>query len=239
MLERHAMNAVHNWPADDHPARRPITVDAHTVDGIALSRLATSGILHRYFYLRGDSRGQRRGCQAVRVERAAPDNPPEAVMVDADRWRAAERRRRKLAERLAWELAHPDPDAPPDAFSDLVAATAVQVRWASAVDAQIAFDHAPRVIALGGRFGRVEGRGGVILCVHCLEGGMDDWSLIVPYEPFTGPVLVCVDDLQDHCMWISEDDPQAREALSRLRTEIELAFTTRAALIADGGLPPD
>ncbi|NLU81091.1 hypothetical protein HCA58_22640 [Micromonospora sp. HNM0581] len=160
-------------------------------------------------------------------------------MVDVDRWRAAEQGRRRLAERLAWELAHPDPVAPPDALSDFVAAAAMQVRWASAIDAQTAFDHAPRLVALGGEFGRVEGRGGVIVFVHCLEGGMDDWSLVVPYEPFTGPVLVCVDDLGDHCMWISEEDPQAREALSRLRTEIELAFTTRTTLITRGSLPPD
>jgi hypothetical protein len=160
-------------------------------------------------------------------------------MANANRWRVAEQARRRLAERLAWELAHPDPDAPPGALSDFVAATAMQVRWASAIDAHTVFDHAPRLIALGGGVGRVEGRGGVVLYVHCLEGGMDDWSVVVPYEPFTGPVLVCVDDLGDHCMWISEDDPQAREALSRLRTEIDLAFATRATLIAKGSLPPD
>lgn len=163
----------------------------------------------------------------------------EAVVVDVDRWRAAGQRRRRLAERLAWELAHPDPDAPADGLSGFVAGSAMQVRWASAVEAQVAFDHAPRLIALGGEFGRVEGRGGVIVYVHCLDGGMDEWSLVVPYEPFTGPVLVCADDLEDHCMWISEDDPPGREALSLLRTEIELALATRATLIADGSLPPD
>ncbi|MFI9638969.1 hypothetical protein ACIG87_02715 [Micromonospora sp. NPDC051925] len=168
-----------------------------------------------------------------------PAGPPEAIMGDVDRWRAAERRRRGLAERLAWDLAHPNPDASRSALGDFVAATAMRVRWASAIDAHTAFDHASRVIALGGEFGRVEGRGGVIVYVHCLEGGVDDWSLVVPYEPFIGPVLVCVDDLDDHCMWISEDDPQAREALERLRTEMELAFATRATLIANGSLPPD
>lgn len=160
-------------------------------------------------------------------------------MVDDDRWRAAEQRRRKLAERLAWELAHPDPDASPGALSDFVSATAMQVRLASSIEALIAFDQAPRLIALGGEFGRLKGRGGVILWVHCLEDGMDEWSLVVPYQPFTGPVLVCVDDLEDHCMWISEDDPQAREALSRLHIEIELAIRTRTELIAKGSLPPD
>ncbi|MEQ4301552.1 hypothetical protein ABNF97_09190 [Plantactinospora sp. B6F1] len=168
-----------------------------------------------------------------------PEDAPEPVVVDDDRWRAAEQRRRKLAERLAWELAHPDPDAPPGALSDFVAATALRVRWASSIEARTAFDQAPHLIAFGEKFGRLQGRGGVILYVHCLEDSLDEWSLVVPYEPFTGPVLVCVDDLEDHCMWISEDDPQTQKALSDLRTGIELALTTRAELIVKGSLPPD
>lgn len=158
-------------------------------------------------------------------------------MREVDRWRAAEQRRRKLAERLAWDLAHPDPAAPRETLSDFVAGAAMQVRWQATIEAQIAFDQAPRLIALGGELGRVEGRGGVILWVHCLPDGMDDWSLVVPFEPFTGPVLVCVDDLADHCLWISDDDPQAREALSRLQIEVGLALDTRRELIAKGDLP--
>ncbi|MFI6759456.1 hypothetical protein ACIBF5_10000 [Micromonospora sp. NPDC050417] len=153
-------------------------------------------------------------------------------------WRKDANRRRKLAERLAWDLAHPDPAAPRESLSDFVAGAAMRVRWASAIEAQIAFEQAPRLIGLGGELGRVEGRGGVILFVHCLRDGLDDWSLVVPFEPFTGPVLVCVDDLADHCLWVSDDDPQAREALSRLHTEITLALDTRRELDARGGLPP-
>jgi len=155
----------------------------------------------------------------------------------AERWRAVERRRRKLAERLARDLAHPDPDAPPGALSDFVAATAVQVRWAPAIEAQMAFDQALRVVALGGEVGRVEGRGGVVLWVHAVED--DFWSLVVPFEPFDGPVLVCTDDFGDHAMWISEDSPESREALSTLHTGLIVALETRRDLIAKGTLPPD
>jgi hypothetical protein len=157
---------------------------------------------------------------------------------DPDRWRAAERRRRRLAERLARELAHPDPDAPPGAMSNFVAGTVVRVRWASAFEAQIAFDQAPSLIAFGAEFGRVEG-GGVVLVVHCIQDSMDDWSLVVPYEPFAAPVLVCVDDMAEHCMGIYGDSPEARDALSTLHVRLIGAFGNRRDAIARGSLPPD
>ena len=158
---------------------------------------------------------------------------------DPDRWRAAERRRRKLAERLARELAHPDPDAPPGAMSNFVAGTVVRVRWASAIEAQTAFDQAPSLIAFGAEFRRVEGRGGVVLVVHCIQDSMDDWSLVVPYEPFGAPVLVCVDDMTDHCMGIYSDSPDARDALSTLHTRLIGAFGNRRDAIARNSPPPD
>jgi hypothetical protein len=159
------------------------------------------------------------------------------VVSVADRWHAVERRRRKMAERLARELANPDPDAPSGALSDFVAATAVQVRWARNVEAQMAFDEAPRVVALGGEVGRVEGRGGVVLWVH--SGEDDFWSLVVPLEPFDGPVLVCTDDFGGHAMWITEDGAESEEALSKLHTGLMVALETRRELIAKGTLPPD
>lgn len=204
----------------------------------------------------GASRERAVGCQAVGVKRdTAGQVPPGAGLVvgevagyqprreeapweaTARRWQEAERRRRKLAERLARDLAHPDPDAPPGALSDFVAATAVQVRWARNVEAQIAFELAPRVVALGGEVGRVEGRGGVILWVHSL--GDDFWSLVVPFEPFDGPVLVCTDDFGDHAMWISDDSAESREALTTLHTGLIRALETRREQIAKGTLPPD
>ena len=160
-------------------------------------------------------------------------------MPGPDRWYAAEQQRRKLAERLARDLAYPDPDAPPDTLSDFVAGAVVRVRWASAIDAHIAFDQAPSLIALGGEYRRFEGRGGVVLVVHSSEGGMDDWSLVVPYEPFTTPALVCLDDMAEHCMGVYADSTEAREALSTLHVRLIGAFGNRQGAIARGSLPPD
>jgi hypothetical protein len=112
------------------------------------------------------------------------------------------------------------------------------VRWASATEAQIAFGQAPSLIAFGAEFSRVEGRGGVVLVVHCIEDSMDDWSLVVPYEPFGAPVLVCVDDMADHCMGIY-DSPEARDALSTLHARLIGAHGNRRDAIARGSLPPD
>ena len=159
-------------------------------------------------------------------------------MPGPDRWRAAEQRRRKLAERLARDLAHPDPQAPPGALSDFVSGTMGRVRWTSAIDAQIAFDQAPSLIAFGGEYRRVQGRGGVVLVVHCGEGSMDDWSLVVPYEPFAAPVLVCLDDMGEHCMGVYGDSAEARDALSTLHVRVLGAFDNRQRAIARGSLPP-
>ncbi|RFS40472.1 hypothetical protein D0Q02_30590 [Micromonospora craniellae] len=84
-------------------------------------------------------------------------------MPDPRRWRAIEQRCRKLAEGLGRDLAHPDPDAPPGTLSDFAAGAIVHVRWASAIDAQIAFDQAPSLIAFGTEYQRFQGRGGVVL----------------------------------------------------------------------------
>ncbi len=167
-------------------------------------------------------------------QRRREEAPWEAT---SRRWQEVERRRRKRAERLARDLAHPDPDAPPGALSDFVAATAVRVRWARNVEAKVAFEDAPRVVAVGGDMGRVEGRSGVILWVHSVRD--DFWSLVVPFEPFDGPVLVCTDDFGDHAMWISDDGPEAREALATLHTGLIKALDARADKIAKGFLPPD
>jgi hypothetical protein len=154
-------------------------------------------------------------------------------------WRAVEQRRRKLAERLARDLAHPNPDAPAGTLSDFVAGTVVRVRWASAIDAQIAFDQAPSLIGSGGEFLRFEGRGGVVLVVHCIADSMDDWSLVVPFEPFAAPVLVCLDDMDGHCMGVYGDSPEASEALSTLYGRLVAGFAAREDNIDKGLLPPD
>jgi hypothetical protein len=79
----------------------------------------------------------------------------------------------------------------------------------------------------------VEGRGGVVLVVHCLEDSMDDWSLVVPYEPFTVPVLVGLDDMRVHCTGIYDDSPEDRDALSTLYVRL-LAFGIRHDAIRSG-----
>ncbi len=159
-------------------------------------------------------------------------------MPDPDRWLRIERERRALAERLARDLAHPDPDAPPGALSDFVAATMVRVRWDSAIDAHVAFDQAPSLIAFGSQYQRIEGRGGVVLVVHCIPDSMDDWSLVVTYEPFGAPVLVCLDDMGDHCMGVYDDSPTARDALSTLHLRLIGAFGIRRDATTAGS-PPD
>lgn len=160
-------------------------------------------------------------------------------MHDPDRWRAIEQRRRKLAERLGRDLAYPDPDAPVGTLSDFVAGTMVRVRWASAIDAHIAFDEAPSLIAFGGEYRRIEGRGGVVLVVHCPEDSIYEWSLVVPYEPFRTPVLVCLDDMGEHCMGIYGDTPEARQALPDLQVRLIGGFANRQHAIDTGYFPAD
>jgi hypothetical protein len=152
-------------------------------------------------------------------------------------WREVERRRRLLAERLARELANPDPRAPRGAVSDFVAVNAVKVRWARNADAMLALEEAPKTVTVGGEMGWVSGRGGVVLWVHALGDGF--WSVVVPYEPFRGPVLVCTDDFFPHAMWITGDSPQAREALNSLNTNLIWTLAARAEKIEKGLLPPD
>jgi hypothetical protein len=152
-------------------------------------------------------------------------------------WREVERRRRLLAERLARELANPDPDAPRGAVSDFVAANAVKVRWARNWDAHLAFPDVPGTMSVGGEMGRVQGRAGVVLWVHALSDGF--WSLVVPVEPFRGPVLLCTDDFFPHAMWITGDSPDAREALTNLQTGLIWSLEARADKIEKGLLPPD
>lgn len=161
----------------------------------------------------------------------------DAASSVARRWQEIERRRRALAERLARELANPDPRAPQGAVSDFVAATAVKVRWARNWDAHTAFEDAPTTVLVGGELRRVTGRGGVVLSVHAV--GDSFWSLVVPFEPFRGPVLICTDDFYDKAMWITGDSTEARDALTSLHTGLIWTLAARAEKIEKGLLPPD
>ena len=161
----------------------------------------------------------------------------DPVASTAQRWQEIERGRRMLAERLARELANPDPQAPRGALSDFVAATAVKVRWGGRnVDARMAFEDAPTTVLVGGELGRVEGRGGVVLWMHAPSEGF--WSLVVPFEPFHGPVLVCTDDFYDKAMWITGSSPEAQTALAELHNNLIWTLAARAEKIEKGLLPP-
>ncbi len=147
---------------------------------------------------------------------------------------ADEARRRKLAERLALELAA----ASHKRGSDFVASRMVQVGYSSAVEVQMALSDAPTIIFMGRNpadVGTFDGPGGVVMYVHM----PDLWSVVFPLDPFTGLILVCVDDLKDHCMQLYDDSPRAREAVENFHTGVVLALRNRARHIAEGSLPPD
>jgi hypothetical protein len=168
------------------------------------------------------------------TEDAAPGD--EILLIGPDE---EERRRRELAQRLARELADPPPDGPPEAFSEFVAARAMRVRYASAVDVHVAFDEAQTVITMGDPTlcGWVRGRAGLVMYAHG-PGDIYSWSVVFPFVPFTGLALVCLDDLDDQCLWVSADgDPEAAVALEELQAEIWLGLKARDDLIARGLLP--
>jgi hypothetical protein len=146
---------------------------------------------------------------------------------------ADERRRRRLAERLALELA----TASHTRGSDFVASHMVQVRWSSAVEFRIAVGETPTAVFVGDpkSLGTFEGDGGVVMYVHL----PDNWSVVFPLVPFTGLILVTDIDLKNHCMQLYDDSPEAREAVENFRLRVMLALENRAKRIADGWLPPD
>ncbi len=85
--------------------------------------------------------------------------------------------------------------------------------------------------------GQVSGSGGVVMYVH--GGYFDDWSVVFAVVPFTGLILVCADDLGDHCMQVHDDSPEARQAVSDLQTGVALALENRRKSIGDGSMPLD
>jgi hypothetical protein len=150
------------------------------------------------------------------------------------RWDEEERRRLRLAERLASELA----TASHREGSDYVASRMVQVRYSSTWEVRAALDEAPTMIFMG-RYakdvGAFTGRGGVVMYVHM----PDLWSVVFPLVPFTGLILVCVDDLKDHCMQLYDDSSEAREAVEYFHARVVLSVRNRNEHIAEGLLPAD
>jgi hypothetical protein len=143
-----------------------------------------------------------------------------------------------MAERLAAELAHAQ-GGWRGAGSEYVASRVVQVRLASSVEAQAALREAPTVVSMGpsGDVGQVTGIGGLVMWAH--GGYLDDWSIVFPLLPFTGLVLVCSDDLEDHCMQVYDDSAEARRAIEELHDGVVLALKDRSQAIAEGVLQPD
>jgi hypothetical protein len=136
-------------------------------------------------------------------------------------------RRVALAERLALELA----SASHKHGSDFVASRLVQVRYQGTPDFRIALDHAPTSAYMGGppAVGVYEGDGGVVMYVHM----PDLYSVVCPLVPYTGLVLVCADDLRDHCMQLHDDSPEAREALANFYERLRLSLINRAEAQAE------
>ncbi len=141
-------------------------------------------------------------------------------------------RRRKLAERLARELA-----TAPTEGSDYVTSLIIQVRLRSAIEFQIALSETARVIAMSPwpYVGHATGRNGAVLYAH----GPDLWSSVFPIKPFTGLILVCADDLHDNCMQLHNDGADTRKAAEDFRTNVLLSLANRRDAIASGFLPPD
>ncbi len=150
----------------------------------------------------------------------------------------AARRRKRMAERLAAELAHA-PSGSRGAGSEYAASRVVQVRLASSVEAQAALGEAPTVVSTGPPedVGQVTGPGGLWMYVH--GGYFDDWSVVFPLVPFTGLVLICSDDLDEHCLQIYDDSPEAQHAIAELYDRVVLALKNRSEAIASGSLRPD
>lgn len=147
-------------------------------------------------------------------------------------------RRKRMAERVAAELAHA-PGGSSGAGSEFVASRVVQVRLTSSVEAQAALREASTVVSMGPPedLGQVIGPGGLWMYVH--GGYFDDWSIVFPLVPFTGLVLVCSDDLDEHCMQIYDDSPEAGQAIAELYDRVVLALKNRSQAIASGSLRPD
>jgi hypothetical protein len=125
-----------------------------------------------------------------------------------------------MAERLAVELARGGAGRH-GTGSDYVASTAVQIMLASSPEAATALRQAPAAIARGCEIMSVTGRA-LVMYVHALAG--DGWSLVFPFLPFTGLVLVCLDDLPGHCLQLYDDGEQARQVVSELYAAATMAL---------------
>ncbi len=119
--------------------------------------------------------------------------------------------------------------------SDYVASTAVQVNLASSAEVATALRQAPAAIASGGEVGSVTGRA-LAMFVHGRPE--DGWSLVFPFLPFTGLVLVCLDDLPDHCLQLYDDGQEAGQAVGEMCAAATVALKDER-VESVGWLPPE
>ncbi len=137
--------------------------------------------------------------------------------------------RRRLAERLAVELARARRGRH-GIGSDFLAATAVQVSlesapWMGAVLERVAWAASEGSADVGS----VSGSGGRVFVVH--GRGADNWSVVFPFLRFTRLVLVCIDDLQGHCLQLLDDGVEA----AQLTQEVVMAASVA---LAEGRVTP-
>jgi hypothetical protein len=132
-------------------------------------------------------------------------------------------RRRALADRLAVEVEHTRPIRR-DADHGLLASVSVQVTLDSEKDARVVLDEAVRAARDGGP-GTVESRssgGALVILIHGTW-----WSVVFPLLPFTGLMLICLDDLPENCLQVYDDSPHARTALRAVHDAVVMRMKTQ------------
>ncbi|WP_203860847.1 hypothetical protein [Plantactinospora mayteni] len=65
------------------------------------------------------------------------------------------------------------------------------------------------------------------------------WSVVFPVDPLTGLILVCADDLQDHCMEVYDDGHKTGKAIDGFRYRVLEALKNRSERIAKGTVRAD
>jgi hypothetical protein len=179
------------------------------------------------------------------VVRGAPVAPPrrkgrfpdrtthEALIADLD---AQARVRRKLSERMAFELAFP-PGRRVGSISELIRAKSMYVKYGSTDEVFLAFPAAPGLVRLGSerQAGFFEGPGGLVLYFHDLD---ELWDMVVPVRPFQDFVLLGVEDVEDVFFLVTPDSAKAISAFSELEDALTAALRSRAEMAKDGLVPP-
>jgi hypothetical protein len=136
--------------------------------------------------------------------------------------------RRALAARLVRELVSTPPHRlRRDGLTSMVAVevtleSAPQVAAALAVAARAARDGPGDEVEFAG------GPGGEVVALHGV-----DWSVVFCYLPFTGLVLVCLNDVAEHCLQVYDDSPDAQTLVTAL-FEAVIQRLGRAASVPDG-----